>query len=95
MKDFFKPKDFERPVQCVGGSFAATQAAALEEHKEAYRAAEIANAKLNAFLQCQQKLYGDSRLGNYHGAPILWSIDEKSESTHSCRIVDIEQLGPR
>lgn len=69
----------------------------LSEADAAY-AAERANAVLNAYVQCLEKVYGDARLGSYHGKPLLWSIDEKPESTHSVRLIDLERLkttGPR
>lgn len=54
--------------------------------------AKQANAKLNAYIQCLEKVYGDARLGSYHGIPLLWSVDEKPESTHSVRLIDIQKL---
>lgn len=86
VKDFFTDEDFARAFCYPSTSHKVmdidlVQACRLE-----------ANAKLNAFLQCQEKLYGDSRLGSYHGKPLLWSIDEKPESTHECRIVGVEKI---
>lgn len=54
--------------------------------------AEFANTKLNAYLQCQEKVYGDIKLGSYHHKPLFWSVDEKEDSTHSCRVIDIERI---
>lgn len=76
MKDFFKPEDFDMQE---GGW--------LDRE-----AADRANAKLNAYIQCLEKVYGDSRLGSYHGKPLLWSIDEKADSTHSVRLIDLEKI---
>lgn len=52
---------------------------------------ESVNKKLNAYLQCQERVYGDIRLGSYHGKPILWSVDQKDDSTHSAVVVMIEK----
>lgn len=54
--------------------------------------AEIANAKLNAYIQCEDKFYGDIKLGGYHGKPLLWSVDEQPNSTHTCRIIDVKRI---
>lgn len=51
-----------------------------------------ANVKLKAYIQCLEKVYGDIRLGGYHGRPLLWSIDEKPDSTHSVRLIGLERL---
>lgn len=56
------------------------------------RAADASNAKLNAYIQCLDKFYGDIKLGSYHGAPLLWSVDEKPDSTHSVRLIGVERL---
>lgn len=53
---------------------------------------EAANTKLNAYIQTLEKVYGDIKLGSYHGIPLLWSVDEKPDSTHSVRLIGVETI---
>lgn len=77
MIEIFKAEDFESSL---------IPAAAAQS------CARRANEKLNAYTQCLEKVYGDMRLGSYHGVPLLWSIDEKLDSTHMARIVSIDRI---
>ncbi len=79
MKDLFNPEDFEKDLDPI--------------MPKASSIASTANNILNAYTQCLEKVYGDIKLGSYHGIPLLWSVDEKPESTHVARII-VEKLQP-
>lgn len=82
--DLFKPEDF------MYGRTDFKQAQI--EIEWALHAVDVANRKLNAYIQCLEKVYGDITLGSYHGMPLLWSVDEKPESTHSVRLIGLEKI---
>lgn len=54
--------------------------------------ASMANTKLNAYIQCQEKLYGDLRLGSYHGAPVLWDVMQDPRHTFEARIICVKRI---
>ncbi len=70
-----------------------------EDFEEGYGRPDVCNiaaikadAKLNAYVQCLEKVYGDMRLGSYHSLPILWTVDWTPKSTHSVRLIGVERL---
>lgn len=78
MIELFKPEDFEELF--------------FTDSKMAEGVATQANTKLSAYIQCLDNLYGDIRLGSYHGKPLLWSVDEKADSTHAARLIDVRKI---
>ncbi len=75
-RNFFKPEDFDS--QSGIGDTDDISA--------------IANSKLWAALQCENKVYGNMHDGGYHGKPTEWGIDNSSFDTHSAIITHIEKL---
>ena len=78
-KEFFKPSDF--PTSTDDGLLLSKETAAA-----------LANAKLWAVIQCQDKVYGDLVDGGYHGNPTMWNMDAGSFETHAARIICIEKI---
>lgn len=84
MIELFKPEDF----LCVCEEKDPVVPYLILRMEKAKRA----NDKLSAYIQCLDKVYGDIKLGSYHGAPLLWSVDEKDDSTHSARLIDLKKI---
>lgn len=86
-ENFFKPEDFKDVL--------------VLEEDDIYRKIfpheidmiiSVANRKLWMILQCEQKVYGNTKFGAYHGVPTIWGPTNEEPDTHQGTLIDLKKL---